>query len=53
MVLQFLKSIENVQNFQLLSHENMLIFQTEVYLNSYYYFLEESMLFLLNLKWQL
>ena len=47
-------NIENVQNFQWLSHKNIPISQTEGYFkNSWYCFLGELMLFLLYLKWNL
>ena len=47
-------SIENVENFPWLSHKNMLISQAEGYFeNPYYRFLDEPILFLLALKWNL
>ena len=47
-------SIEYVQNFHRLSHKNMPISQTKGYFeNPSYRFLEEPMLFLLALKWNL
>ena len=45
-------SIENVQNFQWLSHENMPMSQKKTILNQYS-FLEDPMFFLLDLKWNL
>ena len=46
--------IKNVENFHWLSHKNMSISHTEGHFeNPKYRFLEESMLFLLALKWNL
>ena len=48
------KVLKTFFNFQWLSHKNMPISQTEGYFeNPLYRFLEEPMLFLLGLKWNL
>ena len=48
------ESIENFQNFHWLSHKSMPISQAKGYFeNPLYYFLEEPMLSLLGLKWNL
>ena len=48
------QSNENVQNIHWSSHENMLIFEAKGYFkNPWYCILEESLFFLLALKWNL